>query len=245
MAILVFTAIPLFFDSYNTPIGIFAFFGRDIFHRIGAIFLMIASLIHFSKHILKLRESFKSQIFPTVQDLKDFILISLNWFKLRKNYPKIGFHHPAEKMIYWGTAVFGILLTGFSGLILWFPELAGLFSWIFGTGISSEIVFFTWMRIIHDIGFIIITVSMVAHIMLAVNTANISVLKAMFGNGKVPADWASKHHPGWKIEPILFREKTVSLAVNVGVKGAMLLFLTVRVALTLILFTLIFSVFFV
>lgn len=66
----------------------------------------------------------------------------------------------------------------------------------FGRGVFSRDV----LRIageVHEVGWILILVFVVFHIFAVLHPSNRPLLKAMFGNGRVPIDWARRHMPGY------------------------------------------------
>lgn len=147
---------------------------------VAAILIMAAALIHVTYRAASRRST---EIMFGSNDFKDFSTITKHWFGLTKDYPRLGFHHPGQKAVYWLAPVLGIIVGGASGLILWFPEIAE--TW------------FTAAILLHDIAFVLIVVLIAGHFVLAVTPTNWPVLKAMLVTGKVPVSWAKRHHPGW------------------------------------------------
>ncbi|NIN51902.1 MAG: hypothetical protein GTN80_06260 [Nitrososphaeria archaeon] len=172
---------------------------RSLIHRVAAIILGASAIIHLSSRALNR----KTEVLPTRKDIRDFFTIGLHWFGLTKEYPEIGFHHPGEKFLYWGAAFTGLLLTGISGILLWFPTIAPD---LYGLALC-----------VHDIGFGVICIAIAGHLMLSINPMNRPVLKAMFTNGLVSKTWAAKHHPAWWKE--LSHQKTGDV-VDIHVKSS-------------------------
>ncbi|MFQ6086004.1 MAG: cytochrome b/b6 domain-containing protein [Candidatus Bathyarchaeia archaeon] len=153
-------------------------------HLASGMLLMAAALIHIVYRIVKPR---KTRIFPSGKDFSDFGQIVRHWFDKSKPYPKLGFHHPVEKLDYWGLAVIGLLLTGVGGIMLWFP----------GTFPPS---YATWAIVLTGIGFFIMATILVGHIIFALLPVNRPALKAMLLGRKVSAEWAKENHPAWAEE---------------------------------------------
>lgn len=165
---------------------------RGLLHRVAVVFIGAAIVIHLSSRALN-RET---TVRPTLKDVKDLITIGLHWFGVKKDYPEIGFHHPGEKLVYWGASFTGLILSGASGILLLFPEIA------------PDLYFQALLA--HDVAFVMILIIISGHFMMSVNPAHWPVLKAMFINGKVSKDWAVRHHPGWA------REFTAAEGARVG-----------------------------
>jgi len=180
VVILILTGLPLFHPEWFGFLGrLFTGTGRALLHRVSAVLLAAAA----TTHLCYRTRNPKTEVVITAKDIKDMVAITLHWFGLRKEYPEIGFHHPGEKFVYWGAAVFGTLASGVSGLLLWFPEILR----------GSHM----WASLIHDIGFGVILILVAGHFMLAINHANWPVLRAMLFTGRVTRTWARHHHPAW------------------------------------------------
>ncbi len=119
---------------------------------------------------------------PGWRDIRTAVKIALHWFGLSKDYPKIGFHHPMEKLLILAVHS-GLLLLGASGIPMAFFD------------IPSEIR--NLFILAHMIGFILVSIPLAGHFMLAINPVNWETLKAMFTDGEVSLEWAEKHHPEW------------------------------------------------
>jgi cytochrome b subunit of formate dehydrogenase len=121
---------------------------------------------------------------PSSDDIKKSVLIALAWFGIRKEKPLIEFHHPLEKFAVLGLHL-GLILLGISGIPMAFFNVEE---------------YKPLLLVIHDTGFLLVSIIVLGHVMLAINPVNWETLKAMLINGKVSVIWAKKHHPGWKIE---------------------------------------------
>jgi formate dehydrogenase subunit gamma len=154
-------------------------------HFVAALLIMVAALIHV---LHRLVSSKSTSVWFGWKDLREFGTIAKHWFGATKNYPRLGYHHPGQKAVYWLAAIIGIILTGVSGLILKFPGVIMAESWT------------TVALLIHDVGFVLMSVIIVGHFILSVSRRNWPVLKAMMISGKVSVSWAKKHHPVWAEE---------------------------------------------
>lgn len=66
----------------------------------------------------------------------------------------------------------------------------------FGRGVLPEGVL-EIAEEVHEVGWILILVFVVFHLFAVLHPSNRPLLKAMFGNGRVPIDWARRHMPGY------------------------------------------------
>ncbi|MCX8193689.1 MAG: cytochrome b/b6 domain-containing protein [Nitrososphaeria archaeon] len=119
---------------------------------------------------------------PSWAEIRQAVKIALRWVGITKNYPKIGFHHPLEK-IYLMISHLGLILLGVSGIPMVFFDITP----------SMKAV----LLLIHDLGFFMVAVPLVGHFMLSINPVNKEALRAMFYDGRVTIEWAEKHHPLW------------------------------------------------
>ena len=154
-------------------------------HFVAALLIMIAALIHV---LYRLASRKSTGVWFGWKDLREFGTIAKHWFGATKDYPRLGYHHPGQKAVYWLAAIIGLVLTGVSGLILKFPGVILAESWT------------TTALLIHDVGFVLMTIIIVGHFILSITRRNWPVLKAMMVSGKVPASWAKRHHPVWAEE---------------------------------------------
>ena len=108
-------------------------------HRFGAILFAGVFLIHLAVVLHKLlwreRETFRwfgpHSLLPRWQDLWDFIAM-MRWFFGKGPRPVFDHWSYWEKFDYWAP-FWGMFIIGSSGLVLWFPKLAGEYfpGWIF------------------------------------------------------------------------------------------------------------------
>jgi cytochrome b subunit of formate dehydrogenase len=148
-------------------------------HFVAALFIMVAALIHV---LYRLVSSKSTSAWFGWKDLREFGTIAKHWFGATKDYPRLGYHHPGQKAVYWLAAIIGLILTGVSGLILMFPGVIIAESWTTAT------------ILVHDLGFVLMSVIITGHFILAVTRRNWPVLKAMMVSGKVPISWANRSY---------------------------------------------------
>lgn len=154
--------------------------GREFIHHYFVTAVLVSAIPFVVLRAVSAR--YEEWWWPCWAEIRQAVNIALRWIGLRKDYPKIGFHHPLEK-IYLMISHLGLILLGASGIPMVFfnitPNLKAI------------------LLLIHDTGFFILAVPLVGHLMLSINPANRQVLKAMFYDGKVTIEWAMKHHPLW------------------------------------------------
>lgn len=105
----------------STPQRVLLF--RQI-HHIAALVLTAEVFYHLAKAIyLASRRRLSADIFPTVQDGRDFIQMLAYLFFLSRKKPAYGKYNFEQKFTYW-FIFFGVGIMVISGFILWFPEAA-------------------------------------------------------------------------------------------------------------------------
>jgi formate dehydrogenase subunit gamma len=73
----------------------------------------------------------------------------------------------------------GVVLVGFSGLAIAYLDLT-----------PSQ---YRLMLLLHDIGFYLTVIYLIGHVFAVFHPSNVILLKAMFGDGRVPLSWAREH----------------------------------------------------
>ncbi len=158
-------------------------FGREFLHHYATlIILLIAVPFVILRGVESLTREGEESWWPGWEDIRKAFVIIGDWFGVTKKYPKIGFHHPMEKLLLISVHL-GLILLGLSGI----PIV------LFDVGYEFRAL----LMFIHDIGFILVIIPIAGHFMLAINPVNWPTLKAMFINGYVPRSWALKHHSAW------------------------------------------------
>ncbi|MBF0420960.1 MAG: cytochrome c3 family protein [Magnetococcales bacterium] len=110
-----------------------------VVHRVAAVTFTLVFFIHLVAVTYRIfwvsRDTFRwfgpTSLVPNLQDLKDFIAM-VRWFVGKGPRPVFDHWTYWEKFDYWAP-FWGMFIIGTSGLILWFPKLAGEFlpGWIF------------------------------------------------------------------------------------------------------------------
>lgn len=93
-------------------------------------------------------------------DLKNFRLITKNFFGLAKDYPNLEKLHPMQKMLHWAIAITLVAL-GFTGLTIWSPFME--FTKAIGLGYWEEWLDIYNSRYLHDLFTFILVGLMVGH----------------------------------------------------------------------------------
>ena len=84
----------------------------------------------------------------------------------------------------------GVLLVGLSGIAMVYLNL---------TPSQHRL-----MLLLHDIGFYLTVIFLIGHVFAVFHPSNVVLLKAMFGDGKVPLSWAREHMSAY-VERVLSR----------------------------------------
>ncbi|MEM0496929.1 MAG: cytochrome b/b6 domain-containing protein, partial [Acidilobaceae archaeon] len=79
--------------------------------------------------------------------------------------------------------IFGVLMVSLSGVAMVYLSLT-----------PDQ---YRLMLLIHDIGFYIIMIFLVGHLFAVFHPKNVILLNAMFGDGKVPLEWAKDEMPAY------------------------------------------------
>ena len=84
----------------------------------------------------------------------------------------------------------GVVLIGLSGLAIQYLDLT-----------PSQ---YGLMLLLHDIGFYITIIYLIGHVFASFHPSNVILIKAMFGDGRVPLSWAREHMNAY-VERVLAR----------------------------------------
>lgn len=98
---------------------------RQIVHRVSAAIMMVLSVYHvlYLAFTPRGRDVLKG-LLPGLADIKQASANVLYYLKLRKQHPHFDNYNYIEKAEYWAL-IWGTLVMGFTGFILWFPTLVG------------------------------------------------------------------------------------------------------------------------
>ncbi|MDT8341867.1 MAG: hypothetical protein RQ751_10175, partial [Longimicrobiales bacterium] len=161
--ILVLTGIPLRYAEAPFAESLMRFWGgveqAGLTHRVAAGVMVTYSLVfaaslvlRFFKadHKLELLRGYNSMV-PDLQDAKDF-LRQWKWYFTGRDRPRFGRYGYLEKLDFFGE-VWGLIIIGGSGLLLWFPEFWG--RWVPGWAFNVATVFHGYEALIAA-GFIFV-----------------------------------------------------------------------------------------
>ncbi len=160
---------------------------RSTIHRGAAVVMVIISIIQAGYFIFtqKGRNDFKALI-PTFKDISHLLQTMRYYLGLSKSYPKFGRYTYAEKAEYLAL-IWGVVVMGASGVILWFPEffLQFLPTWIFET---SEVIHYyeAWLATLAII---------VWHWFFVLFHPESYPMEVTWIDGKTTLDELKKHHP--------------------------------------------------
>jgi cytochrome b subunit of formate dehydrogenase len=141
--VLILTGLPLRFACAPFSAPLIRLWGgverAGLIHRTAAAFMIVYSLVHIVYIVVRFARApdkrrwlwGSNTMVPHPQDLADFVQ-QFRWYFGRAEKPRFGRYGYLEKMDYFGE-VWGLLVIGGSGMLLWFPELFGrwLPGWIF------------------------------------------------------------------------------------------------------------------
>ena len=98
---------------------------RQNIHRVSAVVMIILSFYHLFYLISSRRGRFQLiQLIPTFKDVKDAIINIKYYLRLSHEKPEFTYYDYAEKAEYWAL-IWGTIVMGVTGLILWFPTFLG------------------------------------------------------------------------------------------------------------------------
>lgn len=179
------TGLPLFLPDY---FGWITFIlggveGTRIIHRFAAVVLGGTVIFHLFFHPIVRR---KTEILPSLTDIKNMFSTWLHYLGISKTTPKIGFHDPSAKIIvYWLGGVVGIGLAGVTGIVLLIPQY------------FPELVH-TWSLLGHDLALVILLFVVIMHLYMSIFLApHRPLLLAMNIDGQVSLEYVKEHHPLW------------------------------------------------
>lgn len=98
---------------------------RQLIHRISAVVMMTLGIYHIIYlFVTKRGKEVLRHLVPRLDDGKEAFQNMLYYFKLRKRPPEFSKFDYTEKAEYWAL-IWGTVIMGITGLILWFPTLVG------------------------------------------------------------------------------------------------------------------------
>jgi cytochrome b subunit of formate dehydrogenase len=214
---LVLTGIPLRYACAPFSADLMRMWGgverAGLIHRIAAAVMVIYSIAFGAWLVIRfLRSRDKRKqlvgydtMVPGIQDLKDFGRM-WKWFLTGRDRPRFGRYGYLEKLDFFGE-VWGLIIIGGSGIVLWFPELFS--SWMPGWWFNVATVFHGYEALIAA-GFIFVVHFFNVHL-----RPDKFPLDAVMFHGRATVDYMEEEHPAM-VEELerLTREQPVSQAAR-------------------------------
>ena len=98
---------------------------RQLIHRISAVVMILTGLYHIAYALTNKRgKNILKALFPSYKDIRDFSGNMAYYLGISKREPKFDKYDYTEKAEYWAL-IWGTLVMGVTGLILWFPTIVG------------------------------------------------------------------------------------------------------------------------
>ncbi len=98
---------------------------RKLIHRVSAVVMMVLGLYHIVYLFVTPRgRNVLKNLMPNLGDITSLVQNLKYYLGLSKIHPKFGKYDYAEKAEYWAL-IWGTLVMGVTGIILWFPTLVG------------------------------------------------------------------------------------------------------------------------
>jgi cytochrome b subunit of formate dehydrogenase len=115
---------------------------RQWVHRISALIMIGLSIYHTIYLLFNKRgRDVLFGIFPKFSDIIQFKETMLYYMHLSKKHPQYENYNYMEKMEYWAL-IWGTLVMGFTGLVLWFPTVVGNWAPIWFIKVSETVHFY-------------------------------------------------------------------------------------------------------
>lgn len=115
---------------------------RQLFHRISAVIMIALSIYHVVYLIVTKRgRDVLVNLIPKFEDAKEAVQTVLYYLRLRKQPPEFNKFDYTEKAEYWAL-VWGTIVMGVTGLILWFPTIVGDWAPVWLIKVSETIHFY-------------------------------------------------------------------------------------------------------
>lgn len=115
---------------------------RQYIHRTSAVIMMTLSLYHFLYLIFSARGRFiLKSLLPVGGDFKAAIGNVMYFLRLKKHHPEFEHYNYIEKAEYWAL-IWGTLVMGATGFILWFPTVVGNWAPVWFIKVSEIVHFY-------------------------------------------------------------------------------------------------------
>ncbi|MCK5126171.1 MAG: hypothetical protein KAR42_07935 [candidate division Zixibacteria bacterium] len=160
---------------------------RGIIHRVSAVIFMLTAVWHTLYLTTRNGHSFLKDIFPIKEDLQQLIQMLLYNLGVKKDRPQFRRFSYVEKAEYWAL-VWGSLIMIFTGILLWFDNIAVQF---FPKG------FLDIMLVIHYYEAWLATLAiLVWHMYSTIFSPGVYPMNPSWFTGKMPLDSYKHEHPG-------------------------------------------------
>ncbi len=156
-----------------------------VIHRIGAVIFIIAPLIYIPMNWQATKRGIKEAFSWGASDI-GWLKAAPRYYFLgdEKDMPPQGHMNTGQKMWWLIVLVSGVIFV-ITGLIMWFAKT------------SAPAAALQWMVFIHDIAFILAGTMLLLHIYLGVFHPLMASAWDTMVKGKMPAEYAKKHHAKW------------------------------------------------
>ncbi len=115
---------------------------RQLVHRISAVIMIALSVYHAAYLIVTSRgRDVLKGLFPQFSDISQAMNNMLFYIHLKKKQPEFNNYNYAEKLEYWAL-IWGTLVMGLTGFILWFPTIVGDWAPVWVIKVSQIIHFY-------------------------------------------------------------------------------------------------------
>lgn len=159
---------------------------RQNIHRVSAVIMMVLGLYHIGYLLFTPRgRDVLKNLLPNLGDIKSVFQSLGYYFGLTKNHPHFGKYDYAEKAEYWAL-IWGTIVMGVTGLILWFPTLVGDWAPVWLIKVSETIHFYE--AILASLAII------VWHWFFVILRPSQYPMSFAWVTGKIPLDEYREHH---------------------------------------------------
>ena len=115
---------------------------RQWVHRISAVVMIVLSVYHVVYLLITARgRDVLFGLFPKLSDMTELINTMLYYLHLKKKHPDFDDYNYMEKLEYWAL-IWGTVVMGFTGLVLWFPTIVGNWAPVWFIKVSEIIHFY-------------------------------------------------------------------------------------------------------
>jgi formate dehydrogenase subunit gamma len=154
-----------------------------IIHRLTALLFIIMAIPFVAVHLVNIRSwaIWPEDSWSPAAFFDGIKGLWVNYIAL--GHARFGKFNVGQKLFAW-TMIAAITAITASGFVLMFRDH-------FSQGIQE------FCRFVHAASFVVIGVFLIVHLYLSLLPMNRQALNAMFGDGRLPIDYAKSHHPIW------------------------------------------------